>query len=240
MHAAMRCRGPRFGSCALATLALVLTFAASAVAVIARASNAYVLKHPKREHCRANYRRKIKTIRRYRHGHVVKVRETVCVHLRHASPKDATPPVPSTPRPKPPFATTTLLTATFVKGSCVNEGRYEGEECSWYLSYSTWDNYRRAAPGFPPKLQVRVPPSETEEEVSTEAPSVAVVTIKWERNQYECRLTVRVGNIGPQHFRCDVSNPRAIFTAAYAGWSGTAVEAGPWLPSISEPFTVTL
>lgn len=44
------------------------------------AAKEYVLKHPKREHCKAQYVKKTKTVRKKVHGHRVKVRETVCVH----------------------------------------------------------------------------------------------------------------------------------------------------------------
>jgi hypothetical protein len=68
-----------------------MTFVAVAAAVLvlpssALASKEYVLKHPKREHCRVHYVRKSKTVHRRIHGHRVKVHETVCVYKPPATP----------------------------------------------------------------------------------------------------------------------------------------------------------
>ena len=62
----------------LTLLTAVLAFAATATATAT--TREYVLKHPKREHCKSHYVKKTRSVRRKVHGHVVKVRETVCVH----------------------------------------------------------------------------------------------------------------------------------------------------------------
>jgi hypothetical protein len=64
---------------------LILAFFATAVAPAATAGSAaavkeYVLKHPKREHCKSHYVKKAKTVHKRVHGHTVAVHETVCVH----------------------------------------------------------------------------------------------------------------------------------------------------------------
>ena len=64
----------------------------------------YVLKHPKREHCKAHYVRKSKTVGEKVHGHRIEVRETVCesyVMPAAASPAPSPAPTP-TPTPASP------------------------------------------------------------------------------------------------------------------------------------------
>jgi hypothetical protein len=60
----------------------------------------YVLKHPKHEHCRARYVKKIEKIKV--HGH--RVAKTVCVY--HAPQQSAASPPPEQPTPTPPPAWT--------------------------------------------------------------------------------------------------------------------------------------
>jgi hypothetical protein len=67
---------------------LLATLPTSAVA-----AKEYVLKHPKREHCKAHYVRKTKTVRKKIHGRRVKVHKTVCVHR---APSTAAPVTPTT------------------------------------------------------------------------------------------------------------------------------------------------
>jgi hypothetical protein len=71
----------------LLTAAAVLAASATAAAT----SKEYVLKHPKHEHCKSHYVKKTKTVRRKVHGHVVKVRETVCVHATAGKPPTSPP-----------------------------------------------------------------------------------------------------------------------------------------------------
>ncbi len=82
-----------------ATLALLtavgVVLAASATA--AATTKEYVLKHPKREHCKSHYVEKHKTVHRKVKGHTVKVRETVCV----SSPSSKPPTGPSSSSSKP-------------------------------------------------------------------------------------------------------------------------------------------
>ena len=40
-----------------------------------REPNVYILRHPKREHCKAHYRKRVVTVKRSRHGRTRKVRE---------------------------------------------------------------------------------------------------------------------------------------------------------------------
>jgi len=82
------------GTAAIASLivAAMAAFAGSSSAVTPR--HYYVLRHPKREHCKRHYVRKVVTVKRRVHGHPKKVRLTLCVRVR---PKAA----PSTPRPQP-------------------------------------------------------------------------------------------------------------------------------------------
>ncbi len=56
-------------------------FAALALAPSASANTKqYVLKHPAREQCKVQYDKRIERVSVRRHGHTVKVRETVCVY----------------------------------------------------------------------------------------------------------------------------------------------------------------
>jgi len=107
----------------LVLTALCLLWASTAVA----APKQYLLKHPRREHCKAGYaKRTLHVIKRS--GRTVKITETVCVRLATPAAKPLPTPVlpvtnpapPSTPtveapketpkeEPKGPFATTTKL-----------------------------------------------------------------------------------------------------------------------------------
>jgi len=70
---------------------------AMAVPPVAQAAaKSYVLRHPKREHCRAHYMRKIKKVRIRQHGKIVAVAETLCI----VTPPKA-PPAPVAPTPTP-------------------------------------------------------------------------------------------------------------------------------------------
>jgi hypothetical protein len=77
---------------ALLTAVAALTVSATAVAT----TKEYVLKHPKHEHCKSQYVKKSKTVRRKVHGHLVKVHETVCVRSSSSKP----PPSSTTAKPE--------------------------------------------------------------------------------------------------------------------------------------------
>ncbi len=72
--------------------AIVVGFAALAFPAAASASPArhYVLKHPKREHCKAHYVRQTEKVKKPKHGYTVKVKETFCV-FRAPKPGPVTP-----------------------------------------------------------------------------------------------------------------------------------------------------
>ena len=103
---------------------LIAVFAVAAVslAVPAGASaQQYVLKHPKREHCRVHYVRKVETVK----VHGRKVKETVCVY--HAPAAPVTPPAPA-PEPTSPPASAPALTSTFTLLSApLLGGYYDGQ-----------------------------------------------------------------------------------------------------------------
>ena len=82
--------------CVAAVLATCLLTPVLAAASPARQ---YLLKHPKREHCRAHYVKRNKTVKVKQHGHTRTVRRTFCVHGSHMSPG-----VPLIPVLKPPPA----------------------------------------------------------------------------------------------------------------------------------------
>jgi hypothetical protein len=74
----------------------------------------YVLRHPKREHCRRHYRRTVVTVRKRIHGHTRKVRETVCVRRRRKPlPRPSSQP---TPPEQPPAPASIFSPATTPRG----------------------------------------------------------------------------------------------------------------------------
>jgi hypothetical protein len=75
------------------TIAVSLAFAGSAQA------KQYVLKHPKREHCKAHYVRKVEHVKKREHGQLVKVKETVCVYVTPKTSAKAKTPSPATAAP---------------------------------------------------------------------------------------------------------------------------------------------
>jgi hypothetical protein len=68
-------------------LAVLATLLVPAVAQAT--TKQYVLPHPKREHCRVHYVKKVERVKRREHHRTVKVRETFCIYV---APKPATPP----------------------------------------------------------------------------------------------------------------------------------------------------
>lgn len=91
----MRSATPEGREDAVKRSALSLAVLASLVAPTgaqAKPAKQYVLKHPKREHCRAHYVRKVEKVKRREQGRTVKVRETFCVSVSPNAPaKTATP-----------------------------------------------------------------------------------------------------------------------------------------------------
>jgi hypothetical protein len=80
----------------IAAMACALTVAASSS--WASAPSRYILRHPKREHCKRHYARRVVTIKKRVHGHTRKVRVTVCVRVHRIIPK------PVVPQPQPVLA----------------------------------------------------------------------------------------------------------------------------------------
>jgi len=74
----------------IALIAIALSLASSGIAQ----AKQYVLKHPKREHCKAHYVRKVEHVKKREHGRLVKVKETVCVY---AAPKPSVKVAPTPP-----------------------------------------------------------------------------------------------------------------------------------------------
>jgi hypothetical protein len=95
---------------ALAVGTILLGLAAPACATAAP-HHEYVLKHPKREHCKASYVKKIEKVKMRRRGKVVKVRKTFCVWVAPQKVwTPAQPPPPQQSQPPPPQQTATTLT----------------------------------------------------------------------------------------------------------------------------------
>jgi hypothetical protein len=61
-----------------------IVFAAAAVSLAltgTAGAKQYILKHPKREYCKAQYVRKVEHVKRREHGRIVKVRRVACVYV---------------------------------------------------------------------------------------------------------------------------------------------------------------
>jgi hypothetical protein len=84
---------------------LMLAVGSLAVPALAQAATKqYVLPHPKHEHCRAHYVKKVETAKEREHGRTVKVHETVCVHVTPKAPSPAPAPEPAPPTAPEPKA----------------------------------------------------------------------------------------------------------------------------------------
>ncbi len=59
----------------------------------------YVLRHPKHEHCKAHYVKKIETVKKREHGRAVKLRETVCVYVKPKAAATMPASTPTAPAP---------------------------------------------------------------------------------------------------------------------------------------------
>jgi hypothetical protein len=86
----------------------VVAFAAAAISSPAFAThstpNRYVLRHPKREHCKAHYAKKVITVTERLHGHKKKTRRTVCLHHHGTRAALSWGKLTATPLNVPPFA----------------------------------------------------------------------------------------------------------------------------------------
>jgi hypothetical protein len=80
---------------------IVCAMAALAGPAGASAPRRYILHHPRHEHCRRHYVRRVATVKRRIHGHARKVRETLCVRPRHKAPASALGPRSPAPEPIP-------------------------------------------------------------------------------------------------------------------------------------------
>lgn len=110
-----------------AILSASLVLAALAFPVGASASvKQYVLKHPKREHCKAHYVKKVERVKKREHGKLVKVKETFCVY-RKPTPAPVLAPAPTpvpapAPTPVPAPAPAPILTPTFTNVTTLELG----------------------------------------------------------------------------------------------------------------------
>ncbi len=193
----------------------------------------YVLKHPKREHCKAHYVKKTRMVKQ--HGH--KVKQTVC---RYVAPKSTAPTVktqPESPKPeettKAPIATTTTLTATPEKECSTAEGPSKKFGlCTYTITYKTVNSKDEAVPGET-IIKEHVPPSQEERKVAI--PSGAVVSIGWWAStssfSSECSLNSVINKVEQPTYACEKQNPREILVAEYIPASG-------YLSSKSEPVTL--
>ncbi len=77
----------------LVIAALMLPATAEAQPAKPKPVKQYVLKRPKREHCKAHYVKKISKVKKREHGRTVKFRETFCVYV---APKKAAATAPAT------------------------------------------------------------------------------------------------------------------------------------------------
>jgi hypothetical protein len=222
----------------LAILAALVTLVLPAVAGATPAKQ-YVLKHPRHEHCKAHYVKKVETVRvrkaerRVEFGRTVKVRETFCVYVApKTAPAPPTLPAPvATPAPPvEPFATTTTLSVSTVK--CPHEGEEELNWCEYKITYATVNRFGESPPGAGPVLQEHVPPSQELRTIAV--PSGATVHVNWYvTRQGECRISLGlVGSVAPAEYSCERATPRVILTASYLN------PAEGWLTSQSEPQTL--
>jgi hypothetical protein len=102
---------------ALAMGAILVGLVAAASAT-ATSHHKYVLKHPKREHCKAHYVKRVKRIKAHRKGRVVRVRKTFCVWVAPRKPGTPVQPTPPAPQPTPPTSQPTTTTLTIKPRGC--------------------------------------------------------------------------------------------------------------------------
>lgn len=197
--------------------------------VFAATPKSYVLKHPKREHCKAHYTKKTRVVKKHRH----KVKQTVCLYVAPKSPtktESSTPaptttttsaPITTTPTP---ISTTTTLTATPYK-ECSTVLPFIA--CFYTITYSTVNSKGEAAPGEI-IIKEHVPPSQEERKVAI--PSGAEVSV-WASLKSGCSLNSTINKVEQPSYACESQNPREILVAEYIPASG-------YLASKSEPVTL--
>jgi hypothetical protein len=206
----------------------------------------YVLKHPKREHCKAHYFKKVETIKTRVHGRIERLHKTVCVYIVPKTAPSTTPsstsaPIPTagapttTPTPTPePFVTiTTLSAAPDATSGCTNSGNGEYEFCEYTITYSTANNHGEAPPGAGSVLESRIPPTAIAEPIAV--PSGSVLRVAWFINLHnECVIyaTINHTNTEVADGTCEPVNPRIVLTANYVH------PTSGWLASQSEPVTI--
>lgn len=137
----------------IAVLVLGALILCSAVPHLASAGTSprpqYVLKHPGKERCKANYVKKVKTIKVRKRGKVRKVRrggkvrkvrkrgrfvkrrKTFCVYT---GPSNVAAPVPPAPGPPPPQGTATTLTVKFRGCEYSSAFAFDLERCAYAMS----------------------------------------------------------------------------------------------------------
>jgi hypothetical protein len=223
--------GPvRVGSgCCVALVVPVLIVMVAFFALVGAASaKQYVLKHPKREHCKAHYIKKTETTKK--HGH--KIKQTVCIYV---APKSTTPTKTESPKEeiKTPIATTTKLTATPEKECSTAEGpNKKFGICTYIVTYYTVNGNGEPAPGET-IIKEHVPPSQEERKVAISSGSV--VSIGWSASESslssECSLNSVINKVEQPSYSCEKQNPREILVAEYIPASG-------YLASKSEPVTL--
>jgi hypothetical protein len=89
---------------------LVCAMAALASSSWGAAPRRYVLRHPKREHCKAHYKKRVVTVKKRVHGHTRKVRETVCIRRHRKKAPIAASPHTATLEPLPTLVPIALPT----------------------------------------------------------------------------------------------------------------------------------
>jgi hypothetical protein len=230
------------GCCVALVVPALIVIVAFFALVGAASAKQYVLKHPKREHCKAHYIKKTETTKK--HGH--KIKQTVCIYV---APKSTTPTKTESPKEETksslstttisttttpePFETTTMLSATFNTSGCTNNGNNENEFCEYTISYSTANSHGEAPPGIGPALESRIPPATIAEPITV--PSGSLLRVSWFMNIHnECVIyaTINHTNTEAVYGMCEHVNPRIVLTANYAH------PASGWLASQSEPVTI--
>lgn len=212
---------------------LVGALAPMPAAASAKASpTQYVLRHPRRERCRAHYSKRLETVTERRHGRRVKVRETFCVRAT-AKPRASAPSTSgaSTPAPSataaPPgvTATTTTVSASGPAG-CPHGGERELEFCAYVVTYATTDAAGQAPPGPGPVLLAGAPPSTATQALAF--PSGSTVEVSWFRLSHGsgCEIVLLLaGQKATRELACERRDPRAVLSAAYlapaAGWQAS-------------------
>ncbi len=174
---------------ALAVGAILLGLAAPACATAAP-HHKYPLKHPKAEHCKAHYVKKVEKVEAHRKGKVVRVRKTFCVWV--APQKAGTQPTPPAPQPTPPAPQSTTTTLTVKPRGCeffsggIGGFSFSGENCEYILVVSVADSVGVSIPSPTTTLAVTNAAKPGESWTVPGAAEVGIVS------HYECGSTVEL------------------------------------------------